>query len=62
MQPDILLKTTEVREILQISHASLYRRIADGTIPKPIKLGSASRWYRADIMAAIDAAKNGGAK
>jgi predicted DNA-binding transcriptional regulator AlpA len=62
MHPDILLKTIEVREILRVSHATLYRRIADGTIPKPIKLGSASRWQRSDILAAIEAAKNGGAK
>lgn len=56
MQPDLLLKATEVRAILKISHASLYRRIADKTLPPPIKLGGASRWYQSDILAAIEKA------
>lgn len=58
---DPLLKAGEVAEMLRISIPSLYRRIDDGTIPPPIKLGQLSRWSRADILAALSAAKGGAA-
>lgn len=54
---DPLLKAKEVAATLNISVASLYRRMADGTLPKPVKLGGTSRWPKSDILAAIDAAK-----
>lgn len=54
---DPLLKSSEVTALLQISYASLNRRVKDGTLPAPIKLGAASRWSRAEILAAIDARK-----
>lgn len=54
---DPLLKATEVAEMLNISVTSIYRRMADGTIPRPIKLGGLSRWSQADILSAMAAAK-----
>lgn len=57
MQPDTLLKAHEVEEMLRISHASLYRRIADGTLPHPVKLGTSSRWVLSDVLAAVEIAK-----
>lgn len=54
---DPLLKAPEVADMLRISMASLYRRIGDGTIPPPIKLGHLSRWSRAEILAALAVAK-----
>lgn len=53
---DPLLKAREVADFLQVSIPTLYRRVADGTLPKPVKLGSLSRWPRSEILAAIDAA------
>lgn len=53
---DPLLTAREVGTLLRISQASLYRRMADGTIPKPVKLGSLSRWPRSEILAAVKAA------
>lgn len=53
---DPLLTAREVGSLLRISQASLYRRMADGTIPKPVKLGSLSRWPRSEILAAVKAA------
>lgn len=58
---DPLLRANEVTAMLRISHASLYRRVKDGTLPKPVKLGAASRWNKSDIIAAISASPNGGA-
>lgn len=54
---DPLLKAREVADMLRISIPSLYRRISDGTIPPPIKLGHLSRWSRAEVMAALAKAK-----
>lgn len=53
---DPLLTSREVGAILRISQASLYRRMADGTIPKPVKLGGLSRWPQSEILAAVKAA------
>lgn len=37
---DPLLTAREGAKILQVSIPTFYRRIADGTLPKPIKMGS----------------------
>ena len=37
-----------------INHATLYRGIADGRFPAPVKLGGGiSRWVKAELLAAI---------
>jgi predicted DNA-binding transcriptional regulator AlpA len=37
-----------------INHSTLYRGIADGRFPAPIKLGrGTSRWVRAELLLAI---------
>lgn len=61
---DPLLKATEVAKLLNISVTSIYRRMADGTIPHPIKLGQLSRWSKAEILHAVEAARKraGGVK
>lgn len=59
---DPLLTTDEVTEMLRISRASLHRRIKDGTIPAPIKLGHLARWSRADILSALAARKSPNAR
>jgi len=33
-----------VADVLQISVRSVWRRVADGTLPRPISLGRAKRW------------------
>lgn len=53
---DPLLTAREVGKLLRISQASLYRRMADGTIPKPVKLGGLSRWPQSEILVAVKAA------
>jgi predicted DNA-binding transcriptional regulator AlpA len=40
---DRYIKSTEVRKLLGgISTTTLWRRVKDGTIPKPVKLGGGS--------------------
>lgn len=52
-----LLTYRESAKILAISVPTFWRRVADGTIPKPIKIGSASRWPLSEVLAVVDAAK-----
>ncbi len=54
---DPLLTVRESASILQMSVATFWRRVADGTIPKPVKLGGLSRWPESEVLAAIEQAK-----
>lgn len=54
---DPLLTVRECAVFLQISVPTFWRRVADGTIPKPVKLGGLSRWPQSEIVAVIEDAK-----
>lgn len=52
IDPNIRSLTLDVNEVallLGVSKRSVYRLLDAGKIPKPIKLGGAVRWRRADI-------------
>ena len=44
-----------IRERTGISHAEWYRHMARGTAPRPVKIGTASRWPAHEIDALIAA-------
>lgn len=48
------LTREEVMQRLKLTKSSLYRRINDGTLPAPIKLGHLSRFRASDIEAAMN--------
>ena len=54
---DPLLIAREGAAILQISVPTFWRRVSDGTITKPVKLGGLSRWPKSEILAVIETAK-----
>jgi predicted DNA-binding transcriptional regulator AlpA len=54
---DPLLTVREAATLLQLSVPTFWRRVADRTVPRPIKLGGLSRWPRSEILAVIEAAK-----
>jgi predicted DNA-binding transcriptional regulator AlpA len=54
---DPLLTDNESAELLHMSGPTFHRRVADGTVPKPLKFGHLSRWPRSEILAVIEAAK-----
>ena len=54
---DQLLTSQEVCETLRRSRASLYRDIAAGLIPAPVKIGHSSRWPASEIRALVEKAK-----
>jgi predicted DNA-binding transcriptional regulator AlpA len=39
--------------MLDCSRASWWRRVQDGTLPQPVKIGGLTRWRRADVLAAV---------
>ncbi len=54
---DPLLTAKECAAALGVSLPTFYRRIADGSIPKPMKIGALSKWAKSDITAVIERAK-----
>jgi predicted DNA-binding transcriptional regulator AlpA len=54
---DPLLVARECAAILQVSVPTFWRRVADGTVPKPVKLGGLSRWPQSEIFEVIETAK-----
>ena len=48
-KPDRLLKAAEVRALLGIAESTLFAFIQQGRFPRPVKLGSASRWPESTV-------------
>ena len=53
-EPSILLSDNAAAALIGISRATFWRRVNDGTMPEPVKLGGATRWYRSEVVAALD--------
>ena len=54
---DPLLTVREAAPTLGMSIPTFWRRVQDGVIPRPIKLGGLSRWPQSEILAVIEKAK-----
>jgi len=52
-----LIRDADAARMLCCSKATFWRRVADGTIPRPIKIGGMSRWPQSEIAAVIEQAK-----
>ena len=58
----VLVSDVELAEILGCSRTTIWRRVADNTLPKPIKLGGLSRFVLSEQIGAVEsamAARNG---
>ncbi len=55
--PERLICAAEGAQILSCSRATWWRRVADGTLPKPIKIGAMTRWKLSGVLAAIETFK-----
>ncbi|WP_375623313.1 MULTISPECIES: helix-turn-helix transcriptional regulator [unclassified Bartonella] len=53
-----LLTVRESAKLLNISVSTLWRRVTDGSVPKPLKIGSLARWLQSDLCDVIEKAKN----
>lgn len=54
---DPLLNAREGADLLQISVPTYWRWVANGTLPKAVKLGGMSRWPKSELLAFVEAAK-----
>lgn len=52
-----LIRDTEAAALLGCSKATFWRRVADKTIPQPVKIGGTSRWPLSEIIGVIETAK-----
>lgn len=57
IQTDPLIRDGDAAMLLGCSKATFWRRVADGTIPRPVKIGGMSRWPQSEIVEVIEAAK-----
>lgn len=55
---DPLLNARESSAQLRVSLPTFWRRVADGTVPKPVKIGALSRWPQSEIIGVIETAKS----
>lgn len=51
---DDLVSTAEVAALLHTDLSGVARRVRQGRLPKPIKLGHATRWLRRDVLKAAE--------
>lgn len=52
-----LLKDHDAAAALGVSKTTFWRRVKDGTVPKPVKIGASTRWPQSEILAVIERAK-----
>lgn len=50
---DPLIRDLDGAKMIGGSRSTFWRRVADGTIPRPIKFGGMSRWRKSWVLAAI---------
>lgn len=55
--PDRYLKLKRVLEVTDLSRPTIYREIKAGRFPKPVKIGTASRWSANEIADYIERLK-----
>ncbi|GLS88091.1 hypothetical protein GCM10010873_30650 [Cypionkella aquatica] len=51
-----LIRDTEAAALLGCSRATFWRRVKDGTIAKPLRIGGLTRWRESDLARVIDKA------
>lgn len=50
---DELITLKDLRAVTNLGHTTIYAGIKSGIFPKPIKIGTSSRWLRSEVEAAI---------
>ena len=53
----LLLDVKALAALFQASPATIWRRVNDGTLPQPVRIGGMTRWARDEIDTVIDSAK-----
>lgn len=55
--PDPLIRDEDIATLFGCSTATVWRRVADKTLPAPVRFGGLTRWPASEIQAVIEAAK-----
>lgn len=50
----ILVSDKQGAAMFNWSRATFWRRVKDGTLPRPIKIAGATRWRRDELLATIE--------
>ncbi len=53
----VLISDVETAKLLGCSRTTIWRRVADGTLPRPVKLGGLSRFVLSEIGDCVESAK-----
>lgn len=56
--PDKLISLKAVAQRLSLSTRAVYRLIAAGDFPKPVKVGGSTRFYESDLASYLENLKN----
>lgn len=54
---DRLVSVRDAASVYGCSVATVWRRVASGNMPRPIKIGGSTRWFESEILEHIEAAK-----
>ncbi|MCB1403171.1 MAG: AlpA family phage regulatory protein [Rhodobacteraceae bacterium] len=54
-QADRLLRLSDVVELMSLCRATVYRMVATGSFPAPVKIAGASRWRASEVARFIEA-------
>lgn len=53
-EPALLLTDHAAAALLAISRASWWRGVGNGSFPKPVKIGSSTRWRRDEVLKVLE--------
>ena len=51
--PRVLIRDKDVAKMIGGSRATVWRRVGDGVLPRPVKFGGMTRWVLSEVEAAI---------
>lgn len=52
--PPLALRIEDIAKLFSCGIRTVWRRVADGTLPRPIKLGGSTRWDADEVYQAWD--------
>ncbi len=52
------LSIKDLQHLTGLGRTTIYRRVKDGTFPKPVKIGTRACWVRDEVFTAFEALKS----
>ena len=49
----VYLSINDLVSLIGLSRSTVLRRVADGTLPKPFKIGARTFWVRSEVIEAL---------